>query len=150
MKRFSPLLSHWHGEVKQLFTLLHGHQKKVLSLFVLGAIKAESIVVARVAEELLTETEAKVPSMERRLQRFLSNERIEVEPVWEQFLAEVLPAWRGKEVTLIFDITPFEEHAEAGLCGAVAASAGLALSLESHAGSTGMGARPVGDCGTSV
>jgi hypothetical protein len=42
-------------------TVLHGHQKKVLSLFVLGAIKAESIVVARVAEELLTETQAKVP-----------------------------------------------------------------------------------------
>ena len=34
MKRFSPLLSHGHGEVKQLFTSLHGHQKKVLALFV--------------------------------------------------------------------------------------------------------------------
>jgi hypothetical protein len=150
MKRFSPLLSQWHGQVKQLFTLLHGHQKKVLALFVLGAIKAESIVVARVAEELLTETEAKVPSIERRLQRFLSNERIEVEPVWEQFLAEVLPTWRGKEVTLILDITPFEEHAKTRVCGAVAASEGLALSLESHAGPAGMGARPVGDCGQLI
>jgi hypothetical protein len=61
MKDFSPLLSHWHGEVKQLFTILHGHQKKVLALFVLGAMRAESIVVSRVAEELITESEAKVP-----------------------------------------------------------------------------------------
>ena len=52
MKGFSPVLSHWHGQVKQLFTILHGHQKKVLSLFVLGAIKAESIVVQRVAEDI--------------------------------------------------------------------------------------------------
>ncbi len=127
MKHFSPLCSQWHGQVKQLFTLLHGHQKKVLALFVLGAIKAESIVVARVAEELLTETEAKVPSIERRLQRFLSNERVEVEPVWEQFLAEVLPAWRGKEVTLILDLTPLEEHAQVVYVGLLQQSRVLPL-----------------------
>jgi hypothetical protein len=112
MNRFSPLLSQWHGQVKQLFTILHGHQKKVLALFVLGAIRAQSIVVAQVAEELLSETDAKVPSIERRLQRFVSNERVEVEAVWEQFLAQVLPYWRGHEVTLILDLTPFEEHAQ--------------------------------------
>src|SRR5215831_18920742 len=112
MKRFSPLLSQWHGQVKQFFTMLHDHQKKVLAMFVLGAMRAESSVVQRVAEELLTETQAKVPSIERRLQRFLSNERVEVEPVWEQFLAQVLPFWRGIEVTLILDITPFEEYAQ--------------------------------------
>lgn len=112
MKGFSPLLSHWHGEVKQLFSILHGHQQKVLALFVLGAMRAESIVLSRVAEELLTETEAKVPSIERRLQRFVANERVEVEAVWQQFLAQVLPFWRGKEVTLVLDLTPFEEHAQ--------------------------------------
>lgn len=42
MKDSSPLLSHWHGEVKQLFTRLHGHQQKVLSLFVLGAMRAKA------------------------------------------------------------------------------------------------------------
>jgi hypothetical protein len=46
------------------------------------------------------------------LQRFLSNERVEVEEVWEQFLAQVLPYWGGKEVKLILDLTPFEEHAQ--------------------------------------
>jgi Transposase DDE domain len=112
MKDSSPLLSQWHGEVKQLFTKLHGHQKKVLSLFVLGAMRAESIVLSRVAEELISETSVKVSSTERRLQRFLDHERVEVEPVWQQFLQQVLPFWRGKELTLVLDITPFEEHAQ--------------------------------------
>ncbi len=112
MKHFSPLCSQWHGQVKQLFSMLHGHQTKVLALFVLGAMKAESIVVARVAEELLEESEATVPSIERRLQRFLANERIEVEDIWEQFLGQVLPFWRNQPVSLILDITPCEEHAQ--------------------------------------
>lgn len=127
MKHFSPLLSQWHGQVKELFTLLHGHQKKVLALFVLGAIRAESIVLSRVAEELRTESEAKVPSIERRLQRFLDNERVEVEAVWEQFLAEVLPFWRGKEVTLVLDLTPFEEYAQVVYVGLLQQSRVLPL-----------------------
>lgn len=130
MKHFSPLLSHWHGEVKQLFTRLHGHQTKVLSLFVLGAIKAESIVVSRVAEELLSESEATVPSIERRLQRFLSNERVAVEQTWEQFLMQVLPYWRGQTVTLILDITPFEEHAQVVYLGLLQQSRVLPLAWQ--------------------
>lgn len=127
MKHFSPLLSQWHGEVKELFTLLHGHQKKVLALFVLGAMRAQSIVLAQVAEELLTECEAKVPSIERRLQRFVSNERVEVETVWEQFLEQVLPAWRGKKVSLILDLTPFEEYAQVVYVGLLQQSRVLPL-----------------------
>ncbi len=41
MKLFSPLCAQWHRQVKEFFTLLHGQQKKGLTLFVLGAIKAE-------------------------------------------------------------------------------------------------------------
>jgi hypothetical protein len=150
MNRFSPLLSQWHGQVKQLFTLLHGHQKKVLALFVLGAMRAESIVLARVAEELLTETEAKVPSIERRLQRDFRNERVQVEPVWEQFLAQVLPFWRGKEVTLVLDITPFEEHAQVIYGGCCSRHGFCRKALESHAGPARMGAGPVGNRGALV
>ena len=127
MKHFSPLCSQWHGQVKQLFTILHGHQTKVLAMFVLGAIKAESIVVQRVAEELLEESDAKVPSIERRLQRFVSNEHIEVEDIWEQFLAQVLPYWQHHPITLILDITPFEEHAQVVYVGLLQQSRVLPL-----------------------
>lgn len=127
MKHFSPLCSQWHGQVKQLFTILHGHQTKVLAMFVLGAIKAESIVVQRVAEELLEESDAKVPSIERRLQRFVSNEHIEVEDIWEQFLAQVLPYWQHHPITLILDITPCEEHAQVVYVGLLQQSRVLPL-----------------------
>ena len=102
MHAFSPLRAHWHQQVKDFFGKLHGHQSKALALFVWGAIKAESIVLARVAEELLPESEAKVPS----------NERIDVEAVWDDFLSEIGAYWKQKEVVLVLDLTPFEEHAQ--------------------------------------
>ena len=112
MNAFSPLCAQWHQQVKDFFGKLHGHQSKGLALFVWGAIKAESIVLARVAEELLSESDAKAPSIERRLQRFVSNERIDVEAVWDDFLNEIGAYWKQQEVVLVLDLTPFEEHAQ--------------------------------------
>ena len=112
MNAFSPLCVQWHQQVKDFFGKLHGHQSKGLPLFVWGAIKAESIVLARVAEELLSESDAKAPSIERRLQRFVSNERIDVEAVWDDFLSEIGASWKQQKVVLVLDLTPFEEHAQ--------------------------------------
>lgn len=53
MKAFTPLCRVWHEQVKEFFQGLHGHQSKTLAMFVLGAMKAESIVIPRVAEALL-------------------------------------------------------------------------------------------------
>jgi Transposase DDE domain len=111
-KAFSPLCTVWSEQVKQFFTKLHGHQSKTLAMFSWGAIKAKSIVLQQVAEELLEESDAKCESIERRLRRFLANEKIVPEEIWECFLAQVLPYWKGKKVRLVIDITPFEEHAQ--------------------------------------
>ena len=112
MNAFSPLCTVWHQQVKQFFTKLHGHQSKTLALFVLGAIKAESIVLQRVAEALLAESEAKASSIERRLERFLSNEKIETEKTWDDFLKHILPYFRGEPIRLVIDVTAYEEHAQ--------------------------------------
>ncbi len=109
---FGPLCTVWHEQVKEFFTNLHGHQSKTLALFTWGAIQAKSIVLQQVAEELLAESGAKCESIERRLRRFLANDRVEVKETWEYLLAQVLPYWKGKKVTLVIDITPFEEHAQ--------------------------------------
>ena len=53
MNASHPLCLAWQKQVKEFFTSLHGHQSKTLSLFVEGAIAANSIVVQRVAEALL-------------------------------------------------------------------------------------------------
>lgn len=112
MDAFKPLCQVWHEQVKQFFTKLHGHQSKVLAMFVLGAIKAESIVMQRVAEALLAESEAKAPSIERRLERFLSNERIDTEKTWDDLLEQVMPYFRRGPIRLVIDLTPYEEHAQ--------------------------------------
>jgi hypothetical protein len=102
----------WQQQVKEFFTRLHGHQSKTLALFVLGAIKAESIVLQRVAEALLAESDAKAPSIERRLERFLSNERIDTEKTWDDFLHQIMPAFQQAPMKLVIDLTSYEEHAQ--------------------------------------
>jgi hypothetical protein len=102
----------WQQHVKSFFTGLHGHQSKILAMFVLGAIKAKSSVLADVAEALLAESEAKTSSIERRLQRFLSNARIQTEPTWDDFLRQILPYFRTQPIRLVIDLTSYEEHAQ--------------------------------------
>jgi hypothetical protein len=112
MNAFSPLCTVWQQQVKEFFTRLHGHQSKTLALFVLGAIKAESIVIQRVAEALLEESDAKAPSIERRLERFLSNKRIDTEKTWDDFLGQIMPYFQRAPMQLVIDLTPYEEHAQ--------------------------------------
>lgn len=109
---FSPLCTVWSEQIKQCFTKLHGHQSKTLAMFSWGAIKAKSVVIQQVAEELLAESTAKCESIEKRLRRFLANEKIVPQEIWKCLLTQVLSYWKGKKVTLVIDITPFDEHAQ--------------------------------------
>lgn len=112
MSSFSPLCTVWHQQVKEFFSGLHGHQSKTFALFVLGAMKAESIVMPRVAEALLAESEAKAPSIERRLERFLSNGKIDTQETWNELLTQIMPYFRNAPLQLVIDLTAYEEHAQ--------------------------------------
>jgi hypothetical protein len=107
------LWQQWHQQVKQLFEGVHGHQKKTLALLVMGIILSGSAVLQRIAESVQQAdiTSAKMPSIERRLARFVANPRIEVSVIWNQFLRQVLPYWQGKSVLLVLDYTPCGETA---------------------------------------
>src|SRR5512142_955469 len=100
------LWKQWHEQVKQLWAGLHGHQQKVLALCVLGIIVSGSAVLQRIAESLAEHglSQAKMPSIERRLARFVANRRIVVSEVWKQFLEQVLPYWQGKRLYYEGDI----------------------------------------------
>ncbi len=52
-----------------------------------------------------------MPSIERRLARFVANERVQVSTIWKQFLTQVLAYWQGKQVRLVLDCTPFDDRA---------------------------------------
>ena len=112
MNAMSPLCTTFQNHVKEFFQGLHGHQSKTLSLFVMGAIRAESIVLPKVAEALLEESDAKAPSIERRLQRFLSNSNIDTEEVWRPFLETIMPHFQNEPMKLVIDLTSYEEHAQ--------------------------------------
>src|SRR5215469_10304816 len=101
----------WRTQVKQLFPNLHGHQQKTLAWMILGMVLSGSAVLQRMAEGLYGISTAKRPSIERRLARFVANDRRPVTPIWTQFLSHVLPFWRAQRVLLVLDCTPFDERA---------------------------------------
>jgi len=101
----------WREQVKQLFPSLHGHQQKTLAWMVLGVVLSGSAVLQRMAEDLYGIGTATMPSIERRLARFVANDRVNVTAVWTQFLTQVLPFWRERRVFLVLDCTPFDERA---------------------------------------
>ncbi len=106
-------LTHWTKQVKELFPHAHSYQQESLALCVQGVVQAGSAVMQQVAETLWEQlsSDTKMVSYERRLQRFASNERIVVEEWWQSFLTQVLPFWHNKPVTLILDLTPYNETA---------------------------------------
>src|SRR6266567_410550 len=96
MDASSVLWANWQEQLKELLTGIHGHQKKTLAFFVLGIVLSGSAVMQRVAESLSERglSEAKMSSIERRLARFIANERIVVPLIWKLFLEQVLAvAW---------------------------------------------------------
>lgn len=112
MTNGSVLWHNWQTQVQELLRGLHGHQKKTLAFFVLGIVLAGSAVLQRVAEVLQQQgiSEAKMTSIERRLARFVANDRIVVAFVWKQFLAQVLPYFRGQKLRFVLDATPFQDE----------------------------------------
>ncbi len=107
------LWENWREQVKELLPGVHGHQKKALALCVLGMILSQSAVLQRMAEGIALHgiSEAKMPSIERRLARFVGNARVQASTIWKQFLSQVLAYWKGKQVRLVLDCTPFDDRA---------------------------------------
>src|SRR6266581_6588350 len=112
MDTSSVLWTNWHEQLNELLGGMHGHQKKTLAFFVLGIVLAGSAVLQRVAETLSERgiSEAKMTSIERRLARFIANERIVVPQVWKLFLAQVLAPFRGQKLYFVLDLTPFQDE----------------------------------------
>jgi hypothetical protein len=103
------------GQIKAVVPRLHGHQAKTVGLWVLGALVAGSVRIPAVAEALLLHgvTDARLPSVERRLARWLANPRLEVEPLWQACLPVLLRGWRPRThaARLVLDATPLAERA---------------------------------------
>lgn len=93
---------------------MHEHQKTSLALAVLGMVLSGTAVLPLLAERLSEEgiSQAKRRSHERRLARFVANDRILAAEAWKQFVSQGLPNWQGKPVQLVLDGTPFSGYRE--------------------------------------
>ena len=107
------LWENWQEQVKQLLKGIHGHQKKGLVLMVLGIVLSGSAVLQRIAESAQQYgiSEAKMPSFERRLARFVANDRIVVPKIWKLFVAQVLAPFRDQRLFFVLDCTPIDDRA---------------------------------------
>ncbi len=112
MDASSVLWMNWQEQLKELLTGMHGHQKKALALFVLGIVLSGCAVMQRVAETLSERglSEAQMTSIERRLARFIANERIVVPLIWKLLLGQVLTAFRGQHWSFVLDNLPFRDE----------------------------------------
>ena len=98
------LLHAWMAQVEAVLPHERVTRVRVLALFALGMIWAETVRVHRVATAL--PLGVRVPSRERRLRRFLANPAVRVATMWQPLLPSLLRPWAGAEVLLVFDPTP--------------------------------------------
>jgi Transposase DDE domain len=111
MDAFDVLLDQWSEQVKEIFPTLHSYQQKAFAFAIQGLVQSGNAVMQRVAEAVWenSSSETKMVSHERRLQRFVANEHINVQECWKEFLQRVLPFWQNKTVTLILEMTPYTD-----------------------------------------
>jgi hypothetical protein len=103
------MLRPWRRELQDLLPDLHGHQRAAVVDAVLAMMEAGHCQLSRLA--CVMRRGARVPSSERRLQRLVANERLEVHQAVTR-LARLILADPGP-LTLILDETPQANHLRA-------------------------------------
>ena len=92
--------------VKQVVPTVHGHRCKTLAWLVMGIMLAKSVSSAQIAEVLRRVQGTQASSQERTFSRFLANEAIDAQAVWQNFLPVLLAGWaRQPELTFVVDTT---------------------------------------------
>lgn len=76
-------------------------QVMVLAVMVAGIVAGRSSRLNRIAEE--TAFDAKVPSVIRQLNRFIQNEKVEVESLYRSFAEELIEEHKGKRIKVAMD-----------------------------------------------
>jgi hypothetical protein len=99
----------WTRQVQRLLPLVHATRAATLAAFTLGILWSGTVTLAHVAAAL--PLSACLPSRERRLRRFLANERVHVPSLWRPLLPVLLASLGQRELCFVFDPTPYRECA---------------------------------------
>src|SRR4026209_1752420 len=93
----------------KLLDSLHAHQAKALALLSWTMAVAGNCCAGTIAP-LAPAGGAKPPSVRRRMERLLANERLDAVAAMLQLTRSILRNWGGRKLLLILDETPKQNH----------------------------------------
>src|SRR4051812_18146752 len=98
-------LRDWRKEVQtDLLPELHGHQSKAMADLSFAMTVSQHCQSGKLA--VATPGDARPVSVERRIERFLANDRIAPGATWPLLARSFLAGWGGGPIVLILDETP--------------------------------------------
>ena len=99
------MLRDWRRQVQdELLPDLHGHQSNALADLSFAMALAQHCQAGKLA--VAAPGDANPASVERRVERFLANDRLDPDSVWPQLARSFLAGWAGGPIVLILDETP--------------------------------------------
>lgn len=104
----SVQLYQWNQQVASDFPVLGKWQARGLAMFSAGVVLAERCTLSKVAEKLLLL--GKADSLERRLQRWLANPRLDMEAMSRCWIETVVRQMGNEEWILLVDETNLSDH----------------------------------------
>lgn len=104
----SQQLYQWIEQVSTSFPMLGKWQAEGLGLFSAGVVLAERCTLSKVAEKLLLV--GKPDSLERRMQRWIANPRIDISALSRCWIEMVMQQMSSEEWILLVDETKLSDH----------------------------------------
>lgn len=111
----SPILYQWTEIIDKAFPPLGRWQTLTLALFSYGVVCARSCTLSRVCHHLTGQAQAS--SLERRLQRWLANDRLAMAPLLACWIGWVLRVWGQAPLVILVDETKLSDHVAVMMVG---------------------------------
>lgn len=108
-------LYQWKGKIREIFSEMGVWQALGLGLYSYGVVQSRQCAPSKVAEHL--GSVGKIKSIERQLERWLSNERINWRRGCVEWSRFVLRRYVGEQVILLVDETKLGQHLSAMVIG---------------------------------
>jgi len=104
----SPVLYQWNEMIDKAFPHIGRWQKLILALFSYGVLCAQRCTLSTVGRHVTGRAENS--SLERRLQRWLANERLPLQVLLDCRVAWVLRVWGKAPLLILIDETKLSDH----------------------------------------
>jgi len=127
----SPVLYQWNEMIDKAFPNLGRWQKLTMALFSYGVLLAQSCTLSTVGRCLTGKAENS--SLERRLQRWLANERIELSRLFALWVGWVLRVWGQAPLLVLVDETKLSDHVTVMMVGLAYQASAIPLIWRAYA-----------------